>query len=81
MNTANRAIPLGINRYRGPLHCNPGGFTITEMECQTRKKAKERCKYYLSDEYPLYSETTHEQLRTEKAEMLVNDECEWDFFR
>lgn len=58
-----------------------GGFTTTEMGCRTRKEAKERCKYYLSDEYPHYSETTHERLKTEKAEVLVNGECEWDCFK
>ena len=56
------------------------GYTITEMECETQKEAKERCLYYLSDKYPLYSETTHDRLGTEKAEVLVNEECVWDRF-
>lgn len=56
------------------------GYTITEMECETKKEAKERCLYYLSDKYSLYNETTHERLQTEKVELLINNECVWDKF-
>ena len=56
------------------------GFTITECECDTKKEAIDRCKYYLSDAYAHQAETTHERLRTEKAEVMVNSECEWDMF-
>ena len=48
------------------------GYTITEMGCETKKEAKERCKYYLSDAYARSAETTHINLGTEKAEVLVN---------
>jgi hypothetical protein len=57
------------------------GYTITEMECETKKEAKERCKYYLSDAYAKSAETTHATLSTEKAEVLVGEECEWDAFK
>lgn len=57
------------------------GYTITEMDCETKKEAKERCKYYLSDAYTKSAETTHENLGTEKAEVLIDGECEWDSFK
>lgn len=57
------------------------GYTITECECDTKKEAKDRCKYYLTDSYAQQAETSHERLGTEKAEVIVNGECEWDEFK
>lgn len=56
------------------------GFTITECECETKKEAKERCKYYLSDAYAQQAETTHGRLGTKKAEVVVDGTCAWDIF-
>ena len=57
-----------------------GGYTVTEMSCETKKEAIDRCKYYLSDAYAKSAETTHVNLKTEKAEVLVDGECVWDKF-
>lgn len=71
---------MGIKQISARLIDNQG-FTITEYPCDTKKEAKGRCKYYLSDSYALQAETTHDRLGTEKAEIIVNGECEWDAFR
>jgi hypothetical protein len=58
------------------------GYTITERECETKKEAKETAKYLLSDDYAIYStETTHEKLGTDHAELWINDEHIDDFYR
>jgi hypothetical protein len=57
------------------------GYSITEEEHATRREAKERCKYLLSDSYAESAETSHEALGTYGVEVLVNGECVWEKLR
>lgn len=58
------------------------GFEIATDECETLAEAKQRAKYMLSDNYAANNETTHQDLGTQKAEILKNGlECVWDAFR
>ena len=59
------------------------GFWICDQECDTKREAIERCRYWLTDEFARTgAESTHEGLGTRKAEVRnAKGECVWDAFR
>lgn len=56
------------------------GCTLVENEAPNLKEAKEKAKYYLSDEWATRTESTHAILGTEKVEVTKqsNGEVVWD---
>jgi len=56
------------------------GVIITESEHETVAEAKRRCVRYLSDRFAADCEASHGAWETEKAEVVVDDDCVWDMF-
>lgn len=67
------------DKYTVKLLCKKG-FEITSRPADTIKESKVIGKYLLSDNYAHNSETTHENLDTEKVEVYNNATgvCVWD---
>jgi hypothetical protein len=53
------------------------GIEDHSQYCDTIKEAKERAKYFLTEEYRRVSETT---IRLTYAQVLVNGKCRYDYF-
>lgn len=57
------------------------GYEISDNQVEGVKAAKEHAKYCLTDAYAIRIGTTHQVLRTFKAEVQKDGECLYDFFR
>lgn len=56
------------------------GFELGRGEFDSRKAAKAYCQNAMTEEWAKSSETTHQNMRTNKAEVRVDGECVWDVF-
>ena len=57
------------------------GYTIHDNNVDTFGEAKELAKYYLTDDWAIECETTHEELDTHKVEIRNHYEVLlWDIF-
>lgn len=58
-----------------------GGYVLAERPAENLKEARTQMKHLLSEEYARGAETSHEKMRTEKAEVRNADgECVLDAF-